>query len=495
MKLEDGTGPASLGDALIRRVRATPDLLAYTFAGEGLTFAGLVERAGVRAAALQRLGVTPTDRVAIAMAAGLPFLEVFWAVQLLGAVPCALNPSVPTPAQERRIRLVRPKLTITDDSAQELTGTTSVTSAAPIGRQDLAFLQLTSGTSGEPRVAMVTHNNVIAFLEMSDRDRLLRADDVLVSWLPAWHDLGLVRFVLTAVWNGVTCHLLPPAIWSIPDWLVTVSETGGTVTAAPDTAYRLATRMTKAGQVDLSSLRYAVIGAEPVRLSTIEAFEARFSTPNVIMPAYGLAEAVLGVTFQRPDETRRVDRRGNVSSGRPMSGLDVVAGTTADAPEEILVRGDIVFAGYFGAPDETSWTLRDGWLHTGDIGYADPDGSLYVLGRRSGMIKRLGSVVAPRELEEVAEQVEGVRLAAATSLPAAGKGAGPSEEIVVAVEKRSDRYSDERIRGEIFRRIRATLGFAPGRILILPGRTIPRTSNGKVRHRALRELMLAGLGR
>ena len=171
-----------------------------------------------------------------------------------------------------------------------------------------------------------------------------------------------------------------------------------------------------------------------MRRSTIAGFEERFGVPGVLRPGYGLAEATLGVTALRPGEPLRVDGRGNVSCGRPFPGVEVriARRTGEEASGEILVRGPAVFAGYFDAAEATAEALRDGWLHTGDVGRLDADGHLYVLGRRRALLKRGGAPLAPRELEEAAGSVPGVRLAAAVGLPPAGDAA--TEEIAVAVE-------------------------------------------------------------
>src|SRR5204863_9911209 len=136
-----------------------------------------------------------------------------------------------------------------------------------------------------------------------------------------------------------------------PGWLATVERVGGSFTAAPDFAYRLASRMVPAGSVDPSSLRTAASGGEPVRRSTIEAFEERLGAPGRVLPGYGLAEATLGVTTTSHGEELVVDRRGNVSCGKPFPGLEVRAGTALERPGEILVRGETVFAGYLDTPD------------------------------------------------------------------------------------------------------------------------------------------------
>jgi len=476
-----------LRDALLQRAESHARRIAYTYRDDSLTFAELAERAVSRACSLQRGGVGPGSRVAVAMSAGLPLVETFWALQLLGAVPCLFNPSVPEPTLRGRIEMIRPVVVVTDATTVDRGAAgTSLTHLA-LDPDGLAYLQFTSGTSGKPRAAMLRHTNVIAYLHAAEADGHVGADDRLVSWVPPWHDLGLVRFVIGAVYYGVTCHITEPAIRTIPDWLATISRARGTVSGAPDFAYRVAVRMVDPTTVDLSSLRISTIAAEPVRWATIQEFETRFGVPGALRPAYGLAEATLGVTATLVGDEVNVDERGNVSNGQAHSCFEVHAGASLEAPEEILVRGAPIFAGYFDAPEETKRTLQGGWLHTGDFGYTDGHGRLYVLGRRSGMIKRAGAVVAPRELEEAAERVDGVRIAAATTAPAGGDGKDP---VVVVVEADvSEELSRDQIARDVSSQIVAALGFAPERVIVAPRRTIPRTENGKVRHDRLRQTL------
>ncbi len=309
--------------------------------------------------------------------------------------------------------------------------------------------------------------------------------------MPPWHDLGLVRFLIGAVLHGTACHLVRPAVSTIPEWFETISRVRGTFTAAPDFAFRLATRMVDPAAIDLTSLTSAVNGGEPVRESTMEQFEARFGVPGLIRPGYGLAEATLGVSCHVAGEPRVLDGHGNVCVGRPFAGTEVRADGDASNPGEILVRNDCVFAGYFDAPADTRAAIDDeGWLHTGDVGYTDSDGRLYVLGRERAMLKRAGVVIAPRELEEAADGATGVRLAAVVSLPAAS---AMTETIAVVVEaEASGSPAADEVAAGVSRAIVATSGFAPGRIAVVPPRTIPRTANGKIRHAHLRSLLVDG---
>jgi len=473
-----------LADALVARAATDTDRLAYDDGTERVTFGQLADRAAERARTLAGLGVTRGDRVALVLPAGVRFTEAFWALQLLGAAPCALNPAGGANAIARGVALVRPRLVIDERTSWDRPAGSPPVPVSAAQPDDLAFLQPTSGTSGSARAACVRQRNVLAFLRSTRDAGHFRDDDVIAAWVPPWHDFGLVRFVIGAVYFGLPCHIVQPAISTIPEWLRTISRVGGTVSGAPDFCYRLAARMVDPGSVDLRSLRNAGNGGEPPLRSTIEAFESRFSVPGVVLPGYGLAEAVLGVSAHVPGDALSVDRRGNVSCGAILPGLEVRAGQDVEEPAEILVRGASVFAGYLDAPADTAERVRDGWLHTGDSGYLDAEGRLFVLGRRRGMLKRAGVVVAPRELEEAAQRVAGVRVAAAVDVALGPPG---QRGIAVVVEARVPDEEEARIAADVSREVVDRAGFAPDRVLVVAPHAVPRTENGKVRHEALRD--------
>jgi acyl-CoA synthetase (AMP-forming)/AMP-acid ligase II len=463
----------TLAAVLYGRARDWPDALAFTFGAESLTYRALLEDAARLAGALAGEGVTAGDRVALVLPAGLDLVRLFYAVQRLGAAASIFDPAIPAATTEQRIARIRPRLVL---SSAVLPSSGRPLPPLPSDPDAVAFLQATSGTSGEPRVAILLQRNVLASVTATREMLDPISSDVLVGWVPPWHDLGLVRFVIGPVFLGFPCHLVTPAVRTIPEWLATISEHRGTISGAPDFAWRMATRLVDPGAVDLRSLRHATNGGEPVRASTISAFETRFGVTGALRPGYGLAEATLGVTTVRPGEPLRVDARGNVSCGRANPGTEV----RVDAESgEILARSPAVFAGYFDDDEATAETLRDGWLHTGDAGHLDDDGQLYVLGRQRAMLKRGGASLAPRELEEAAQSVPGVRIAAAVGIPAAF-----TEEIVVVVEAEPGAQSIESL---VAAAIEQALGFAPNRVIVQEPRTIPRTSNGKIRHAVLRE--------
>jgi len=506
---------------LARRAADSPEALAFADAlpgGERLSYAELRTQAETLAGALMDQGIGRGDRVALLLPAGLDFIRVFFALQRLAAAPCAFDPGAPPETAARRASRVRPRLVLVGGPAAEgmteacaAAGLRSVPLAllADIGRrarlppidsetgdpEAVAFLQPTSGTTGEARAAVISQRNALASLRAA-RDHLgIGPQDVLVSWVPPWHDLGLLRFVLGPVYFGAPCHLVPPAIRTLGLWLATASKVRATVLGAPDFAYRLATRIVDPRGLDLSALRYATNGGEPVRASTIRDFELRFGVPGTLRPGYGLAEATLGVTCLRPGEPLRIDAHGNVSCGLPFPDVEVRIDREEGEVGEILVRGPGVFAGYFQddfeAEESSREALRDGWLHTGDIGALDAGGHLYVLGRRRALLKRGGAPLAPREMEEAAERVPGVRVAVCVGLPPGPDSA--TEEIAVVLEAEPGFPAPlAELTTAAVAAVEAAVGFAPDRVLVLAPRNIPRTANGKVRHQELRRLLTEG---
>jgi acyl-CoA synthetase (AMP-forming)/AMP-acid ligase II len=194
-----------------------------------------------------------------------------------------------------------------------------------------------------------------------------------------------------------------------------------------------------------------------------------------VLPGYGLAENCLGVTSTAPGEPLRLDARGNVSCGKPLANVEVRI-----EDDEILVRSPSVFAGYFGEEPR-----HIEWLRTGDAGHLDEDGNLYVLGRRRAMIKRGGAALAPRELEEAAQSVRGVRIAAAVGIP------GEWTETVVVVVERDPGAED--VERRVASAVEEAIGFVPDRVVVQEPRTIPRTANGKIQHAVLREQLMRGV--
>jgi fatty-acyl-CoA synthase len=501
----------AITEALFVRAANAPDAFAFAAGHERVTWRELLDDALRVAGTLEARGLTAGAHCALVLPTGLSFVRALFGTQLLGAVPVAINPRLPAPQIARRVRDLACACVIVSDESSARTldsgRETAVITSADLGRgralsrsslppadpDTLSHLQLTSGTTGEPRAAMLRHRQLIASLVAARELIEPRPRDLLVGWLPLHHDFGLVRFVFAPVFFGCRCHLVGASMATIPTWLQTIARTGATITGAPDSAFRLATRLVPRGRVDLRSLRIATSGGEPVRVSTIAAFESHFDVPGVVRPGYGLAEATLGVTALRPGEPLRTDGSGAPSCGRPLPGftLRIVDDAGIDLPAgaqgEILVSGPAVFAGYWNDPAGTAEVLRHGRLHTGDLGALDEDGHLYVHGRLRAMIKRGGAAIAPREIEEAVDEIPSVRRSAAVGVGTSDHAATEHVIIVAEIERRVGDEERAALRRSIHDRVLETAGFAPHDVrLVAPG-TIPRTGSGKVRYQELRK--------
>lgn len=384
--------------------------------------------------------------------------------------------------------------------------------AAPeVSPSDLALLQFTSGSTGAPKGVRISHGALLANSRGIMRDGL-RVDgrDRGVSWLPLYHDMGLIGFGLAPLLTQATVTFIPTShfIRNPAIWLKTIDQSRATITFAPAFAYALSTRRVDPAGFDLSSVRMWGCGAEPIAAATLDAFERHFSEcgvkPGQVSPCYGLAEATLAVTFTAPSAGRVVDEidaeaweaRGvaqpasggpaeggrslfYVSCGTPMPEHEISivdeAGNTV--PErtagEIVVRGPSLSDGYFGLPEQSARVFQSDGLHTGDMGYL-AEGQLFVTGRLKDTIIVNGRNYDPGAIEAVAASVEGVRLAAAVSF--AGQA---GEQLAVLVERRG---TDDAVISEAVRaRIATSLGIDAARIVCLPPGGLPRTTSGKLR--------------
>jgi acyl-CoA synthetase (AMP-forming)/AMP-acid ligase II len=489
---------ATLVEALDAHAAARPRALAYDVEGESISFGQLEHDARHLAAVLASRGVGPGTHVGLFLPTGLAFLRALYGVQLAGGAPVALNHAMPRERAQRLAAIAGCDLILDADAVTDgLRQPAPVRPLPTVGPDDAAFLQLTSGTTGEPRAVVILQRNLIACLRSMCLRLEAKPDDVYVSWMPLHHDFGLVRFVFSPLFVGHPAYLLSPSIFHLRPWLETIGRVGGTITGAPDFAYRIAARTVNPAGIDLRSLRLASSGGEPVRASTIAAFEKRFAVPGIIKPAYGLAEATLGITSCAPDEPVRVDAAGRVSNGRAYPGFEVwIEDENGDrlppgVPGEIVAQGAAVFAGYFADEASTRERLRGGALHTGDVGVMDEDGYVYPIARKRALIKRAGAAIAPREIEEAADRVAGIRFSAAVGRVRPDG----TEEIVVVAEVQPDATGageGRRIAASIEEEVARDLGFGPDEVLLVPPRVIPRTANGKIRYDALRELIATG---
>lgn len=383
---------------------------------------------------------------------------------------------------------------------------------------DLALLQYTSGSTAVPKGVMVTHGNLVH--NVSGIARRLRSapGESATSWLPLFHDMGLIGMLAHPLWAGMTVHLMPPtAFLRRPlSWLETVSATGSAITMAPDFAYALAARHGRRADLsglDLSGLRHAITAAEPIRLATVTAFSGAFAVcglrPDAVTPGYGLAENTLCVAAAdrstdpltvRPHPGQHAIRdRTLVGVGRgpftgtrtavvdPATHLRCPQGTTG----EIWVTGTSVAAGYWRRQAATEQTFGaripdepERWLRTGDLGVV-VDGVLCVDGRLKDLVIRSGANIHLHDLELTAADSHPALLVGGGAAFAVGGGT-EAERIVVVRELAT--HADRVDRGDVMRRIRQAIaeehGVVPDVVALVRRGAIPRTTSGKVRRDA-----------
>jgi acyl-CoA synthetase (AMP-forming)/AMP-acid ligase II len=498
---------STLIDLIARRAADQPDDLAFDVKGEQITWEQLFFAARRAASALANGGAVRGVPCLIALPTSVDLLGALFGAQYIGAIPVAINPRLTASQAKRRATALGCSLIVgRDDLLASLDGQTApaigveaLRGASPAprhepdaGPEDVSHLQVTSGTTGEPRAVTLTHGNVMASVRAAREALDPSRRDVLVGWLPLHHDLGLVRLVFEAIYFGAPSYLLEASMSALPTWLETITRVRGTITAAPDFAYRIVGRLVDPRRVDLASLRIATNGGEVVRHASIRAFEQLFETPGVVQPGYGLAEATLGVAIVRPGGRLRVDASGTVSCGLPLKDVGVriadEAGRARPAgePGRILVHGPTVFKGYWRDPDATAEVLRAEWLDTGDLGSMDADGELYVLGRTRAMIKRAGATIAPREIEELVDELPGVRRSAAVGVRTDERAVTDEVHVVVEVERSVRSNGRDELTAAIVETIRRTLGFAPRDVRLVSPGAIPRTATGKTQYGELR---------
>jgi len=500
----------TLTEMLARRVDASGDKTAFTFEGQPCSFKELWLGINRFASYLLDTGISRHECVLIALPNGVDFFFAFYGIQLAGGIAVPVFPDSSFERIASLAKICSARLVVMQSRVIGLEGVQTITIAesrdTPIQNEfpeihpnDVAFIQYTSGSTGNPKGVQLTHANLLTNMRQMITGMQISALDIFVSWLPVYHDMGLILKTMIPFYLAAQVHLLPADLKSIKTWLKTIQDQRATFTAAPDFAYRLCLRyLNTLGKYDLTSLRVALNAAEPVRAATITDFERAFELVNIMVAGYGLAEATVGVSMWTPQTAARVDERGLVSVGRPFPGVSLLIlkdGKAARAGEigEIMVKSTANTIGYLNNSKETEELFwKDGYFHSGDLGYLDDEGFLFIVGRQKNTIKHAGETIAPQEIEETIDTITPVRYSAAVGID---RGRLEGEQAYIFAELRQDAITDEQgyeLSIQIVQAIHDRLGFHPGRVLLVKPRTIPKTYNGKIMHTHLRQLYLDG---
>jgi acyl-CoA synthetase (AMP-forming)/AMP-acid ligase II len=504
-----------------RRAEAEPEGIYFTLFGTPLSAARLHATTLRYAGALRDRGLGPGDKVAIILPTCEEFFFAFFGALAIGAVPVPLYPTLDPELKARVLRSCEAQVVVTIDwfradveaaraeapdvrhllTPDALDTGSGVAASLRAAEDEVCFLQYTSGSTSVPRGVVLSHRNVMATVRMMVDAVEVAPTDTLVSWLPLYHDMGLIGLAFGALYTGAKLVLLPPDLKDPRAWLEAITEHRAHVTVSPDFGYRNCLRhVHETTGLDLSSLRMALSGAEPVRLSTIRAFQERFGVGDIFAPAYGLAEATLAVAVWPHGQPVHTDPTGSfVSVGRPCRGVRVeIAGhdgigrARPGEVGEILVQSPGVMQGYYRDPDATARALRGGWLHTGDLGFLDAQGYLFVTGRIKDVIIVRGQNVVPTDIEEAADHVAGVRYSAAVGIESERTG---TQRLHVIAEVRGDGLASDdlsRIAHDVTQAVRRRSGLRPARVLLVRPQTIPKTSSGKIQRAALAAMVAEG---
>jgi fatty-acyl-CoA synthase len=401
-------------------------------------------------------------------------------------------------------------------------GSTVVADAAVAAEGDTALLQLTSGSTAEPKAVRITHGNLHANITaMVAASRLDLDRDVMVSWLPLFHDMGMVGFLTVPMTVGLELVTVTPVDFLTRPllWAELISKYGGTVTAAPNFAYAvLGRQLARAdGPLDLSTLRIALNGAEPidpVAVGSLVDAGARFGLRSeAVLCAYGMAETALGVAFAPVGTGLAVDeidaddleahRLATPGTGRsfpklgpPLPGIEVRAvgddGTVLGERQVgvLQLRGPSVTPGYLTVDGPVPAQDAEGWLDTGDEGYL-VDGQVVVCGRRKDVIIMGGRNIYPTDIERAAAETEGVRAGNAVAVRLATGEGRHRESFAVAVESRKagDAEAERAIAKDVTSRVVSAVGVRPAQVVVLAPGSLPKTPSGKLRRAATGELL------
>ena len=540
-----------------------------------LTFGELLEGAERVAYAMARRGIGRGDTVALMLPTSREFFLAFAGTLLAGATPVPIYPPFRADRieeyAERQSAILanagaRLLVTFRDASSvakllkplvPSLEGVATAESLAatrapaPLGppvharADDLALLQYTSGSTGNPKGVMLTHANLLAHARAVGEALGLRNDDVGVSWLPLYHDMGLIGAWLMPLYFGLPMVVMSPlAFLTRPArWLRAFHRYHGTMGAAPNFAYELAAAKISDEEIqglDLSAWRAALNGAEPVLPATLDRFTERFARcgfrRETLLPVYGLAEASLAVTIPplgREPRVDRLERAAFAQEGRAVpaaSGEAFPSGSPPRASEDSHVisfvsaglplprhevriadelgqevgervegqlwfRGPSATQGYFRNEGATAALFPQGaeagWVNSGDRAYR-ADGEIYITGRVKDIIIHAGHNLYPHEIEEAVARVPGVRKGCVVVFGASDPSAGTERLVIVAESRQAGREARAGLAQAITARVTETLGLPPNVVEVVRPNVIPKTSSGKLRRDATKQRFLSG---
>lgn len=547
----------TLIDLLSMHAFHTPDKTHVYFQHENsttekITYSNLFVSALKIAHGLKGFGLKSGDTVAIMLPTCPGFFYAFLGILLAGGIPVPIYPPFRMYMLESYgktesiiLRNAETRILITFNEAKGLshllqsfvpslklvTDVETLLTTVPLpfdGKhndfrpEQFAFIQYTSGSTANPKGVLLTHHNLLTNIRAYGKAINAGPQDVTVSWLPLYHDMGLIGMWLGSLYYGAPLVLMPPFTFlNHPEkWLWAIHYYRGTISGGPNFAYELcATKIApeRLEGLDLSSWRIAANGAEKIYPATLEKFATYYAkhrfNRRALLPMYGLAESTVALTIPTLDHDFKVDHverktfeeKGHaiptkkqnaiafVDCGVPVVGQEVriVDEKNQLLPErqvgKIQFRGPSSLQGYYHNPEATAAIFVDGWWETGDLGY-QADGGLYITGRKKDVIIKAGRNYYPLEIEEITGNIPGIRQGCVTAFGVTNHTRGTEEIIIVAETKEKESEQRKILTAKIQEMISSVLDLVPDKILLVKPHTIPKTSSGKLQ-RARTKLM------
>ncbi|MGO9483577.1 MAG: AMP-binding protein [Rhodomicrobium sp.] len=520
-----------------------------------LTYGELAEAAREAAQGLIERDIVPGDRIALMLPTGRDFFVAFFAILYAGAVPVPIYPPMRLSQLEEHLRRqtailrnagARILITVPEAGGAaallqaqvgSLTAIESVagllpradTAGLPVTHEAApALIQYTSGSTGDPKGVVLSHANLLANIRAIGHVMEASSADIFVSWLPLYHDMGLIGAWLGCLYFAAQLYVMSPLSFLVrpESWLWAIHRFRATLSAAPNFAFELCLNKIDDSSLqglDLSSLRIAANGAEPVSVPALRRFLERFGRygfrPGAMAPVYGLAENSVGLAFPPAGRTPVIDRvdREALSShgisapakegdphpleipscGFPLPGneiriVDELGYELGERREGRLeFRGPSATSGYFRNEAKTRELFHGGWLDSGDRAYM-AGGEVFITGRIKDIIIRAGQHIYPQEIEEAIAEIPGIRKGCVAVFGAADRASGTERVVIVAETRENDPAARAALQARAQEVAASTAGTPPDEIVLAPPRTVPKTSSGKIRRSAAKELYETG---
>ncbi len=523
--------------------------------GERLNYRQLKTGAAKVAAGLQQAGLQPAESVAIMLPSSTDYFYSFFGILMAGGIPVPIYPPArPSQLEDHMLRharilancLAKTLITVPEASkvarllksqvlklkhivtVSELMASRVIATLPALNSNDTAFIQYTSGSTGNPKGVVLTHANLLANIRAMGQTVKVTPDDIFVSWLPLYHDMGLIGAWLGSLYYAMLLVVMPPlGFLARPErWLWAIHRYRGTLSASPNFGYEYCLKRLKGEDLqglDLSCWRAAFNGAEAISPDTLQQFISRFANcgfrAEAMMPVYGLAESSVGLAFPPLNRGAVIDQiersafmhsgQANpapgseprplrfVSSGAPLPGhqIRIVDQTGHELPERqegrLEFSGPSTTSGYYRDVDNTRKLFHKHWLDSGDLAYI-ANGEIYITGRVKDIIIRAGRNIYPHELEDTIGAISGIRTGRVAVFGSVDTRTATERLIVLAETRSKDTGERETLRAAINTLATDLVGAPPDEIVLAPPGTVLKTSSGKIRRAASRDLFEKG---